>query len=109
LLLGFHHLGDSERAGDHAVAAGNAAGFQGRVDNSIVAFLNGICGTHLSTGWLIAVPTNVRGGRDALATVDEIKVDHRLSAVSLALLARLQTGAASDAARGIDVELVPEH
>jgi hypothetical protein len=109
LLLGFHHLGDSERAGKHTIAASNAARFKGRVDNSIVPFLDGVRRTDLSTGRLVAMPANVRSRRDALATLDEIKVDHRLSAMSLAFLAGLETGAASDAARWVNIELVPEH
>jgi hypothetical protein len=79
------------------------------MNNSVVAFLDGIRRTHLSTGGLIAVPAYVRGRGDALAALDEIEVNHRLSAMSFAFLASLQTRAASDAARGIDVELVPEN
>src|SRR6516164_9844264 len=79
------------------------------MDDSVVAFLDGVRRTHLCAGRFIAVPADIRGGSNALATFDEIEVDHRLSTVSLALLAGLQTGAASDAARRIDVKLVPEH
>src|SRR5215472_12967804 len=109
LLLEFHHLGNTERAGNHTVAACDAARLQGRVDNSVVAFLDGISRTHLSAGWFIAVPANVGCRGDALSSLDEIEVDHRFSPMRLALLASLETGAASDATRRVDVELVAEH
>jgi hypothetical protein len=79
------------------------------MDNSVIAFLNRIRRTDLSTGRFIAVPANICGRRDAFATLDEVEIDHRLSAMGFALFARLQTGAASDTAGGIDIKLVPEH
>ena len=79
------------------------------MNNSIVAFLNSIRRTDLSTSRLIAMPANVSGRSYALATFDEIEIDHRFTAMCLALLTSLQTGAASDATRGVDVELVSEH
>jgi hypothetical protein len=109
LLLGFHHLRYSERASEHAVVAGNAARLQRGMDDTILALLNCICGADLRAGRLVTVPTNVSCGRDALAALDEIEVDHRLSAMGLTFLTSLQTGTTANAARGIDIELVAVH
>src|ERR1035438_2707781 len=90
LLLGNHHFWDAERAGYHAVVAGDAAGLEGRKDNPIFAFLNRIRWTDLRAGGFVTMPAYVGGRADALFPLDEIEVDHRLSPVSVAFLARLQ-------------------
>src|SRR5579872_798381 len=76
LLLGFHHLRDSEGAGENAVAAGDAARLQGRMDDAVFILFDRIGGTDLGTGWLVTVPTDISGGCDALASFDEIEVNH---------------------------------
>jgi hypothetical protein len=55
------------------------------------------------------VPAHIGCGPDAFAPFNEIEVDHRLPAVGLAFFASLETGAAADAARRVNVELVTEH
>jgi hypothetical protein len=79
------------------------------MDDTIFALLDCICGADLRTGRLVTVPTNVSCGGDALAALDEIEVDHRLSAMGLTFLTSLQTRTTSNAARGIDIELVAVH
>jgi hypothetical protein len=79
------------------------------VDDSILALLDGIRGTDLSARRLVTMPAYVCRRADTLFPLYEVEVDHRLSAVGIAFLARLQTRATTDAARGIDIEFVSEH
>jgi hypothetical protein len=79
------------------------------MDDPILAFLDRICRTNLCTGWFVAMPADVGRGGDTFAPLDEIEVDHRITAVGFAFLASLQAGAATNAARRIDIELVSEH
>src|ERR1700690_1732872 len=109
LLLGNHHLRDTEGAGQHAVVAGDAARFERGVNNSILAFLDGIRRADLSAGGLVTMPAYVCGRPDALLPLDKVEVDHRLSPMGIAFLARLQAGATADTSRGIDIEFVSEH
>jgi hypothetical protein len=108
-LLGNHHFWDAERAGYHAVVAGDATRLEGRKDNSIFAFLNRIRWTDLCAGGFVTMPANVCGRADALFALDKVEVDHRLSAVGVAFLARLQAGAAANTPGGIDIKFIPEH
>ena len=77
--------------------------------DAIFTLFDCIRGTDLRTSWLVTVPSNVSCGRNALAALDEIEVNHRLSTMGFTFLTCLQTRTASDATRGIDIELVAEH
>src|SRR5579864_4259130 len=109
LLLGNHHLRNAEGAGQDAIVAGDTARFERGVDNTILALLDGIRRADLRTSRFVTMPAYVRGRADALFPFDKVEVDHRLSTVGVALLASLEAGSAANAARGIDIKLVPEH
>ena len=55
------------------------------------------------------MPADIGGCGDGLGAIDEIEVDHRVPAVSVAFLTGLDAGLAADAARRVDVKLVAVH
>src|SRR5690554_1205419 len=96
------HLGHPERAGEHAVIAGDAARFSGGLDHSVGGALNGIGRANFGTGRRIAVHADHRHGLRRLLAVDIFQVDHRLTLVGRAFGARLDAGLTPDAARRVD-------
>src|SRR5579884_5634 len=77
--------------------------------DSVLALLNRVRRANFGAGRVVAVPADIgrRGGR--LTPVDEVEIDHGVSAVRLALLAGLETRLAADATRRVDVKLQSEH
>src|SRR5262249_53426432 len=75
----------------------------------VFVFLDRIGRANLRARRIVAVPANIGRSCDRLFAVDEVEVDHRYTAVGVALLARPQTRLAADTARRIDIEFHPEH
>jgi hypothetical protein len=98
-------LGDAERTGDDAVAAGDAPRPARRLDDAVAGALDGVGRADLGAGRLLAVHADDRDGLDALGAADELEVDHRLAAMRVALRAGVEAGLAADAAAGIDEEM----
>src|SRR4029450_5982634 len=78
-------LRHAERTGDHAVAAGEAARLSGRLAHPVAGALDRVGRADLGAGRLLAVHAHHRHGLDALGAVDELQVDHRLTAMGVAL------------------------
>src|SRR5690606_11245450 len=101
-----HDLGHAERAGEHAVRAGDAPGLQRRLDDAVLVLLDGVRRAHLGAGRVGAVHADGRRrlARPERAGVDLVEVDHRPAPVGAALLARLHAGPAADATAVVDHE-----
>src|SRR6185369_2984812 len=98
-------LGDAERAGDDAVAARDAARLASALHDAIAGALDRIGRADLRAGRLLAVHAHHRHGLDRRGAIDVLEVDHRVTAVGVALGAGLDARLAADATAGIDEEL----
>src|SRR5690606_23514181 len=94
------HLGDAEGAGEHAVAAGDAAGLAGGLDDAVARALDSVGGADLGAGGRVAVHADDGDGLDGAGAVHVLQLDHGVAAVGIALRAGLDTGLAADAAAG---------
>src|SRR5690606_27229198 len=89
------HLRDSERAGEHAVVACDAARLARALDYSILRALARVSGTDLRARRLIAVHADDGHRLCRLRPIDVVELDHRLAAVRVTLRTRLHTRVAA--------------
>ena len=105
-----HHLRDAERAGQHAVRAGDAARLERRLHDAVLGLLDGVGRADLGAGGVVAVHADRRARwrcvlRRSMKSTWIIGLPRWVSHSAQAF----DAGLAADAARGIDVELVAEH
>jgi len=109
--IALHHLiesryilGNAEGAGHDAVLAANAARLLRRLDNAVWGLFNGIRRTHLGTGRIFAVHTNLWGRLHGVCAVDVVQMNHGRAAMRVAFTAGLKASLAADAPGWIDNE-----
>jgi hypothetical protein len=98
-------LGHAERTRHRAIAARDATRLPRRLHHPVAGAFDRVSRTYLRARRLLAVHADDRHGLHTFGTVDVLEVNHRLTAVRVALAACLHTGLAADAAARIDEEV----
>src|SRR5262249_42483156 len=104
-LLVFVNFRHAEWAGQHAVAARDAPRLARALNNAVAGPLDRIRRTDFRARRLLAMHANDRDGLHALRSFDIFEMNHRHTAMRVALRACLHARLATDAAVGIDEKL----
>src|SRR5438094_734101 len=102
ILVDFRH---AERTGDHTVPARDASRFARGLDDAVAGAFDRVGGTHFGTRRLLAVHADDGHGLHAVRAIDEFEVDHRFTAMRVALGTRLDARLTCNAAIRIDEEM----
>src|SRR5262245_59069824 len=100
------HFRHTERAGQHAVVAGDTTRFSRSLHRAVLSAFDGIRRTDLSTRGRIAMHAHHGHGLRRRSSIDEIELNHRVSFVGIALGTGLHAGVAADAAVRVDKEFL---